>query len=378
MSKASLDMDALLARAAELARRGIANTAPNPMVGALCLERGEVVGEGFHESYKGPHAEELALRAARERGARADTIVVTLEPCSSTGHGKHRPPCTELIREASVKRIVVGCEDPDPRHQGAGLEQLRTEGVEVLGPFPNSQLQALLDGFRHGLSLKRPYVYAKWAMTMDGKTATKTGSSKWISGPPALDFAHRLRAASDAVVVGMGTVLADDPELTVRRVPGDNPMRVVVAPGGEIPDSSRILTSLDQGPVAAAILAGTDEQRVSKLERAGLLVLRCAPESGKDYGNSPRIDPRSLLDELGSHGVRRVLLEGGGELCSDFLAAACIDQVSSIIAPKLCGGRAAKTPVEGDGIEMMEEALPLLDPYLDQIGDCILFGAFLR
>lgn len=367
----------LLGRAAQLAERGRGEVEPNPRVGALALAGDRVVGAGWHAHYGGPHAEENALEDAAKNGARPDGIVVTLEPCSSADGGKKRRPCTELLLEAGIRRVIVGREDPDPRHGGRGLAELGGRGVRVEGPFELASLDTVLARFRLALALERPWVLAKWAMTLDGKTATVTGSSQWISGPAARDYAHELRARSEAVMVGMGTVLQDDPELTVRRVAGAHPLRVVVDPEAGLPGASRLIATVELAPVLVLARQDAEPGRIRRLESSGVEVLRIAAAPAGS-GGARRIDLPAALSALRARGVRRLLVEGGGKLVWDLLAAGCLDQVAALIAPKIAGGRTAATPVMGAGIRSMGESLELDETYHKELGENLLMGGFLR
>jgi diaminohydroxyphosphoribosylaminopyrimidine deaminase/5-amino-6-(5-phosphoribosylamino)uracil reductase len=369
MNESDADWVALLEQAVELANKSLGDVEPNPLVGALALQEGRVVGWGRHESWGGAHAEENALAHAKDRGAQPDTIVVTLEPCSSQGEGKKRPPCTQLLIDRGVRRVVIGALDPDPRHQGRAIQVLREAGLEVLGPFESPSLQEVLTRFRAGLELQRPWTVLKWAMTLDGKTGTRIGSSRWISGAAALDWAHRLRSHVDAVLVGIGTVIADDPLLNVRRVPGEDPLRVVVDPEGMLRPEHRLVQTREDAPLLVALGENAPDELPADVERVRLPV-----EPSPDSQHS-RIVLEQLLRALFERGVRRLLVEGGGGLAADFVEQGLFDAVECVVAPKLCGGRNARTPVRGLGALEMSDSVPLVDLRTESLGDCMLLRA---
>lgn len=366
---------ALLDEAGDLALgslfEGKAWVAPNPMVGALALEGDRIVGRGLHRAFGQAHAEEEALREALEAGASPDTLVVTLEPCSSKGGEKKRPPCTETILASPIKRVVVGLEDPDPRHQGEGLAALRRAGLKVLGPFPSPSLQALLDPFRKALSLQRPWVIAKWAMSLDGKTATHSGSSSWISGEQSLDYGHRLRASCDSIMVGYRTALLDRPVLSVRRVPGPSPHRFVIDPKLQLPmDGPLFQTS--SIPTTVLFLEGQGE-RAKEFENQGVECLAVPPLEP----SGSVLDFSKALGLLHSRGMRRLLFEGGGQTLAQLLDQNCVDQCMALIAPKLVGGKDAPSPLGGKGVQEMDQARQLSGTFRFDLGMDLLMGGFL-
>ncbi len=362
--------------AVDLARLGQGLVEPNPMVGALALQGEDIVGRGWHARFGGAHAEEAALLDAQSAGHTVDGLVVTLEPCSSepgtvAGAEKRRSACTSLIREAKIRRVFVGALDPDPRHRGAGLEVLRGCGIQVEGPYDFPVLEGLLTQFERGLVLDRPWVQAKWAMTLDGKTASRTGSSRWISGEEALRHAHELRAAADAVLVGMGTVLTDDPSLDVRHVVGADPIAIVLDPRCEIPLSSRLVARAADSEVWLWAADTCPPERRREREQMGLRIHPVPEVAGQ-------LDLRSALRHLRGLGIRRLLVEGGGKLLGQLFDAQLLDQCETILAPKLIGGFEALAPIAGTGLAQMESAVYLEDSYSRPLGDCLLFGGYPR
>lgn len=395
MTASGQKQEAWFTEAADLARRGRGLVEPNPMVGALALCGDEIVGRGWHALFGGPHAEEAALSDARAKERDVDGLVVTLEPCSTEpgsapGAEKRRPACTSLILEAGIRRVIVGSLDPDPRHQGAGFEVLREAGIEVQGPCNMPALQGLLDRFMPWiaeaaggrLAQRRPWVQAKWAMTLDGKTASKTGSSRWISGEAARSHAHRLRAAADAVLVGMGTVLCDDSSLDLRhREPSwgevDDPVAVVLDPRAEIPMSSRLVARAEHSEVWLLVSDACPQERVRILEEKGVRILACPGVSGSGVsGSVGDLDLVKAMECLRAEGIRRLLVEGGGKLVGKLFDAGLLDQCEAILAPKLIGGGEAPVPIAGTGISLMDEAVLLEDCYSRMLGDCLLFGGY--
>lgn len=332
-------------RALALARRGLGHTSPNPCVGAVIARGRRILGEGWHRAAGRAHAEVEALRDAARRGhrnLRGATLFVTLEPCST--HGR-TPPCTDAILAAGLRRVVVGAGDPNPAHAGRGLRLLRRAGVRVERSPLADECAALNEGWNRWIVTKRPWVVAKVAMTLDGKIATASGESRWITGKRARRVAHQLRAESDAVLVGLGTLLADDPSLTARDPRGRplprQPLRVILDSAACTPTKSRALTSPGGGTILA-VARGAPAARVRRLEAAGARVLRVSAPSG-------RPDPRRLLHRLGRLGVVRLLVEGGGEVLASFFEAGLVDEVAFFIAPRVLGGADAKRAVAGTG-----------------------------
>jgi diaminohydroxyphosphoribosylaminopyrimidine deaminase/5-amino-6-(5-phosphoribosylamino)uracil reductase len=353
--------EAALRRALALAEQARGRTSPNPLVGCVIVRRGQVVGEGFHAAAGGPHAERVALAAAGQ-AARGATLYCTLEPCRH--HGR-TPPCTEAIIAAGVGRVVYGLDDPDPRVAGGGAADLRAAGLKVQGGLLAAEVAAQLEAYLHHRRSGRPLVIAKWAMTLDGKLATAGGDSRWVSGPEARARVHALRDRVDAVLVGSGTILADDPSLTCRLAdfgpverPPRNPLRVVLDTAGVTPASARVFTD---GAAPTLLAVGADH---GPRRRPGAEVLALPERDG-------HVDPAALLDELGRRGVVELLCESGGGLTGALLRANLVQRVLAVIAPKLVGG-GGPTPWDGPGVQTMAEALTLLDPQTERLGPDIL------
>jgi diaminohydroxyphosphoribosylaminopyrimidine deaminase / 5-amino-6-(5-phosphoribosylamino)uracil reductase len=359
---------AFMARALSLAKRALYTTDPNPRVGCVLVRGGEIVGEGWHRRAGEPHAERLAVAAAGER-ARGATAYVTLEPCCH--HGR-TPPCTDALLEAGVARVVAAMQDPNPLVAGKGLEILRTGGIEAAVGLLEAQARALNAGFAKRMSEGLPYLRCKVAASLDGRTAMASGESRWITGEAARRDVHRLRARSSAVLTGIGTVLADDPELTVRLQGGEltgmdpgapvrQPLRVVADSRLRFPITARML----RGPGRTLIAtAACDALRTGQLEAAGAAVHRCAETDG-------RVDLHALLRELAAREVNEVLAEAGPGLAGALVREGLVDELVLYLAPHLMGAAARG---------MFE--LPALDRMQDRIGleilDMCMVGRDLR
>jgi len=343
-----VNWEALLDRALDLARRGAGEVEPNPRVGALALEGGEVVGEGWHAFWGGPHAEPAALEDARRRGRRPDTVVVTLEPCSTTGK---TPACTDLLIREGVKRLVCGAVDPDPRHRGRGLEILRRAGVEVIARIREEACLQAAGPFLRWLTMARPWVIGKWAMSLDGKIATRTGASRWITPRALRARAHLLRARVDAVLVGSGTVAADDPELTVRLAEGPDPAVLVADPELEISLDRKLVKGAGERIVVLLAEEGSFQPgKRAALEERGVEVLSFP---------SPLNLAAALEEVRRRKGWQRILCEGGGRLLGSLHDLGLLDQVEVHLGPRLIGGSEAPGPLGGLGPSGMEETLPV-------------------
>ncbi|GAA2497318.1 bifunctional diaminohydroxyphosphoribosylaminopyrimidine deaminase/5-amino-6-(5-phosphoribosylamino)uracil reductase RibD [Winogradskya humida] len=343
-----LTEDQAMARAVALAARGLGSTSPNPVVGCVLLDAdGEVAGEGFHAIAGGPHAEIVALAQAGER-ARGGTAVVTLEPCNHTGR---TGPCAQALIAAGVRRVVIAVDDPTPDAAG-GAATLRDAGVQVETGVGRAGAEAGNTAWLTAVRRGRPYVTWKYAATLDGRSAAADGTSKWITSEPARTDVHRLRGTVDAIVAGVGTVLADDPELTVRDIStgslaGKQPLRVVVDSLGRTPHKARVRDSAADTWIATAAAVGA--------------------------GPDGHVDLSALLTELYARGVRAVLLEGGPTLAGAFLAAGLVDRVVGYVAPKLLG--AGKPALVGAGVATIAEAIDLDLIEVTQIGPDLRFTA---
>lgn len=360
-----------MARALRLAERGLGKTSPNPTVGALVVSQGRVVGEGYHHAAGRPHAEVLALRQAGRR-ARGATLYVTLEPCSHLN--KRTPPCVPAILQAGIRHVVVAMIDPNPAVRGKGVRELRRAGVSVTTGIGQSEAERLNRAYRHWVTTKRPYVILKAGMTVDGKIAAGSGKLRWITGPRARREAHQLRARVDAVLVGIGTVLKDDPQLTARqgsrlsRLAARQPLRIVVDSRLRIDPKARILKQQAQAPTLIATTAAAPRARRAALERIGIEVLPLPSADG-------RVDIRALVRRLGARGVTSLLVEGGGEINDAFLTARQVNEVRLYVAPLLLGGASAISLIGGPRRRRLAQAWPLHDMQTRWIGpDLVVEG----
>lgn len=353
----------MMRRALALARRGVGRTSPNPAVGCVIVKDGAIVGEGWHRKAGTPHAEVHALRGAGEKAGRSD-VYVTLEPCSH--HGK-TPPCADALVEAGVGRVFAGMVDPNPKVSGNGLQKLRRAGIEVHVGLLEEECRLLNEPFIKHVSTGMPFVICKSAMTLDGKIATANGDSKWITSDKSRRYVHRLRAMVDAVMVGAGTVEADDPLLTARIPGGRDPLRVIVDSRLRISPKARLLHVQSPAGTVIATISG-DEAKIARLEKDGTVVLRCREKEG-------RVDLADLMARLGVMNVQSVLLEGGSELAGEMLRSDLIDKFHLFYAPKLVGG-AGKRPFGGHGVERIADALILQEISVRRFGEDILVTAY--
>lgn len=352
-------------RALAEAERGLGSVEPNPMVGAVVVRNDAMVSVGHHERYGGPHAEVLALGRAGA-AARGATLYVTLEPCCH--HGK-TPPCTDAVLAAGVARVVAATLDPFPEVAGGGLRQLREAGVAIeVGVLREPALRLNAPYFKR-LATGRPYVTAKWAMTLDGRLATASGSSRWISGPRSRAAVHELRGRMDGVAVGIGTAMADDPQLTARPAGPRTPTRIVLDTSARLPPGSVLAATARAVPTVVVVTALAPEPRCDRLRDCGCRVLRF-----EDAGLVP-VGP--LLQELGRMGMTNLLVEGGGRVLGSFLDAGEVDAVEVFLAPIVEGGRPEYVPFVGVGVATMDLARRLERHDLAVLdGDVHLRGTF--
>ena len=348
-------------QAIQLAKQGEGWTNPNPMVGAVIVKNGRIIGKGYHKKCGELHAERNAIASLTE-SAEGATIYVTLEHCCHYGK---TPPCTEAIIEQKIKRVVIGSRDPNPKVSGKGIKMLQEAGIEVIEDFMREECDRLNPVFFHYITTKTPYVVMKYAMTLDGKIATKTGASKWITGEAARAEVQHMRHRYMGIMAGIGTVLADDPMLNVRVEGWKSPIRILCDSGLRIPLDGQIVKSAGKYRtiVAYADSENTEAKR-KRLHEMGVETICCPDENNQ-------VDLKKLMKYLGEEGIDSILLEGGGTLNDSALRAGIVQEVQAFIAPKLFGGMNSKTPVEGIGVRFPSEAVKLKCTDICQIGEDI-------
>jgi len=353
-------------RALKLAEKGRGFTSPNPVVGACLVKKGHLISEGFHALFGGPHAEVEVIRKAGKR-AHGATLYVTLEPCSTYGK---TPPCTETIQDAKIARTVVAAVDPNPKHCGKGVSILKKHGIRVTMGILKKEAETQNESFSKWVQTGIPFVVLKMAQSLDGKIASRTGESRWISGPQARLWVHQLRASCDAVLVGKNTVLKDDPRLTVRNgKPVKEPWRVVLDEKGSSPLRSRIFRA--QGPIILACSEKFFSYVSKKFHNVKTTILPLKANAGK-------LNLKQLLQNLGSLGVTSLLVEGGGEVAGSFLESGLVDKIYWILAPKIIGGRDAKTSVEGSGVASLAQAHLIRQSRFVPLGEDFLFEGYIH
>jgi diaminohydroxyphosphoribosylaminopyrimidine deaminase / 5-amino-6-(5-phosphoribosylamino)uracil reductase len=357
------ELDALfMARALELAARGQGHVEPNPMVGCVMVRDGGVIGEGWHRKFGGPHAEVEALQVASAR-AKGATAYVTLEPCCH--HGK-TPPCTQALISAGISRVVCAQRDPFAEVNGKGIAALQTAGIETEVGLMEAEARRLNAPYLKLVTTGRPWIIVKWAMTLDGKIATATGDSRWISGEASRAIVHTLRGRVDGIMVGHGTAKTDDPLLTARPTGLRVATRIVVDSHAALSVNSQLVRTAREAPVLIATGAAAPQESINRLTKAGCEAIACRGANADEP-----VSISALLDELGRRRMTNVLVEGGGKLLGALFDAGAIDEVHVFIAPKLIGGANAPSPIGGAGLEKIATALSVKDIDVRYIGDDI-------
>ena len=353
--------------ALELAKKGMGYVNPNPLVGAVLVKENRMIGEGYHKEFGGLHAEREAFQNTRE-SADGATLYVTLEPCCHYGK---TPPCTDVIIESGVSKVVIGCSDPNPKVAGKGIERLKKHGIQVQVGVLRKECEDLNRIFFHYIKTKTPYVLMKYAMTLDGKIATVIGQSKWITGEKAREEVQRTRHQYSAIMVGIGTVIKDDPSLTCRIPNGKNPIRIICDTNLKIPLHSKVVqTAKEVETWIATCKHERNREKEMVLKEAGCTLLSFAPKKQEKEGeNKMGIPLKELMEELGKRGVDSVLLEGGAELNASALKEGIVNRVQAYIAPTLFGGKEGKTPIGGMGVFQVEQGIHLKEVTMKKIGN---------
>jgi diaminohydroxyphosphoribosylaminopyrimidine deaminase/5-amino-6-(5-phosphoribosylamino)uracil reductase len=372
-------------RALKQARQGCGMTSPNPMVGAVLARAGRIIGRGWHHRAGLPHAEIEALRDAQKRGhnPKGATLYVTLEPCSTCGR---TPPCTEAIIAAGIKRVVMGAMDPNPKHAGRAIKILKHAGIETAHGVLEAECTQLNEAFNHWIVRRTPFVTIKAAMTLDGKIAAANGESKWITGASARAMGMKLRQGADAILVGVNTILADDPSLTFRSETNAKAKtakrlrRIILDSLARTPLKAKVVSDEFAEWTTIVVSKQAPQKRIAALaKRANVLVAPSSPlpPRGERDGVSGllKLDLRWLMQKLGSEEVTSVLVEGGGETNASFLLNGLAQRVAFFYAPKILGGRGARKAVAGDGVRKLSEAIQLADVEWEKIGEDLMMKA---
>jgi len=358
----------IMQTALELAAKGRGYTSPNPMVGAVLVKDGRIVGRGYHEAVGKAHAEVNAIAAAGSLAAGA-VMYVTLEPCNHQGR---TPPCTEKIVAAGVKEVVVAMRDPNPHVAGGGIAYLANRGIKVRVGVCQTEAEKLNESFIKFVTIGRPFVMLKFAATLDGRIATRSGDSRWVTGPAARTFVHRLRHGADAVMVGIETVRRDDPSLTTRLEgeDGKDPIRVILDTRLSISEDASILRLKSDSATIIITGAGGAEEKKSRLAKMGARVVEAPLKEG-------RIDLDKLMDRLASDGITSLLIEGGAAVGASALKAGIVDKVFFFYAPKILGGDDGVPICRGAGPEWMRECVPVRDIEVRRFGDDVLIEGYI-
>ena len=360
--------------ALRFAKRGYGTTSPNPMVGAMLVKGGKIIGRGWHRRAGLPHAEIEALRDAQKQGhnPRSATLYVTLEPCCT--HGR-TPPCTDAIIAAGIKRIVIGATDPNPKHAGKGFRILKRSGIEVVHGILAGECAKLNEAFNHWIVHRTPFVTVKAAMTLDGKIATASGKSKWITGEKARAHGMKLRQGSDAILVGINTILADNPSLTARTAQSQKQLRRIILDSmARTPQNAKVVSDEFAALTTIIVSKLAPKNRVAALAKKANVIV--APTAGSKLKiKNSKLDLCWLLEKLGAENVTSLLVEGGGEVNASFLSGGCAQRVAFYYAPKILGGRDSRKAVAGEGAKNLADAIQLREMEWKKIGEDLLLTA---
>lgn len=342
----TLDVDEkYMALALELAEKGRGKVEPNPMVGAVLVKNGEIVGKGYHQVFGGPHAE---IHAISDGGAncKGATLYVSMEPCAHYGK---TAPCVDAIITAGIAKVVTTVIDPNPITSGKGIQKLKAAGIEVHLGVMEAQAKRLNAPFFKLMQKGLPYVIVKWAMSLDGKIATHTGDSRWITSEESRAYVHKIRGQVDGILVGINTVLRDDPLLTCRLEGGRSPKRIIIDSNALLPLNSRLLNTINESEIIVAVNKGAQQERVAKLEQLGCKIIQTKDTNGS-------VDLHDLFHRLGGMKLTNILVEGGSRVITSVIEGRHVDKVMVFIAPIIIGGEGAKSPILGKGIDKICEA----------------------
>ena len=348
-------------RTIRLAEKARGLTSPNPMVGAVIVKNGQIISEDFHRKPGTPHAEALALEKAG-REARNSTLYVSLEPCCHTE--KRTPPCTKALINAGIKKVIIAMKDPNPKVSGKGIIELQKAGIEVISGILENKAQQLNESYIKYVTTGKPFVILKTAMTLDGKIATPEGQSKWITGEKARGLVHRLRSSSDAIMTAIGTIKADDPQLTARVKHGKNPLRIIIDPKLEIPVDASVLRM----PPQTIIVTCVKNSKALRLEQAGIKIIYY----------QEKLDLNWLMTKLGEMEITSLLMEGGSSLNAYALGNGIVDKIMFFIAPMIIGGRESFPVIGGKTFRRLEDAYRIKDIRIRRIGEDILIQGYIK
>ena len=356
-----------MALALELAEKGRGKVEPNPMVGAVLVKDGEIVGKGYHQVFGGAHAE---IHAIHEGGTncRGATLHVSMEPCAHYGK---TAPCVDAIIKAGIRKVVAAVVDPNPITSGKGIQQLKEAGIEVVVGVMEMQAKRLNGPFFKLMQKELPYITVKWAMSIDGKIATHTGESRWITSDESRKYAHKIRGQMDGILVGINTVVRDDPLLTCRIEGGRNPKRIVVDSSAILPVNSRLLSTINEGEIIVAVSKNAQRNRVEKLEQLGCKIVQTKDMNG-------RVDLKELFQRLGEMKLTNILVEGGSRVITSVIEGRIADRVMVFVAPIIIGGAGAKSPVLGTGINKISEAAEIDEIEIKRFSNDIVIEGTLK
>jgi len=356
-------------QALEIAQKGRGFTSPNPMVGAVIVKNDKVIAKGYHEAAGKAHAEVKAIEIAGPEAVGA-TLYVTLEPCNHFGR---TPPCTQRILQAGIGRVVVAMKDPNPQVPGGGIEYLQSNGVDVKLGVCEKEAIRLNEVFIKYVRTKRPFVAVKCASTLDGQIATRTGDSRWVTGPEAREYVHHLRHAMDAIMVGVGTIETDDPRLTTRidGLHGLNPKRIILDTRLRIPEHARVLRQPSESDTIIVVGPAACREKLARIQHSGIRVLHSPLKNGW-------IDLDPLMDRLGAMGITSILIEGGGRVVASALSSEIVDKIYFFYAPKILGGNDGVPVCFGKGAERINQCIRVEEMTVERLGDDILVEGYIR